>query len=50
MRLSKLEKEFLYHVLDNLTDSKHLCEIGDDECKNYAWPIYRKLRKEVRGY
>lgn len=50
MRLTKKEKEFLFDVLDNLTDRTHYCEIGDNEAKKLAWPLFKKFRLELRGF
>lgn len=50
MRLTKEEKEFLFKVLDHLTDRTHYCEIGEKEANMIAWPLFKKFRLEVRGY
>lgn len=50
MKLSKKEKEFLFDVLDNLTDRTHYCEISDEQCERLAYPIFRKLRMDILGY
>lgn len=50
MKLTKKEKEFLFDVLDNLTDRTHYCEIGDKEASTIAWPLFKKFRLELKGY
>lgn len=50
VRLTKKEKEFLFDVLDNLTDKNHFCEIGEYEASEMAWPLFKKLRLELKGY
>lgn len=50
MYLTKEEKQFLFDVLDNLTDRTHYCEIGDNEAARLAWPLFKKFRLEIRGY
>lgn len=50
MYLTKEEKQFLFDVLDNLTDRNHFCEIGDEECSRFAWPLFKKFRIEIKGY
>lgn len=50
MTLTKKEKEFLYNVLDNLTDRTHFVEIGEKEANKMAWPLFRKFRLELLGY
>ena len=50
IRLTAKEKEFLFNVLDNLTDRTHFCEIGEKEANAKAWPLFKKLRLEIRGY
>lgn len=50
MRLTNKEKEFLYNVLDNLTDRTHYVEIGEKEANKMAWPLFKKFRLELRGF
>lgn len=50
MRLTDKEKEFLFNVLDNLTDRTHYCEIGELEANKIAWPLFKKFRLEIKGY
>lgn len=50
IRLTAKEKEFLFNVLDNLTDRTHYCEIGEKEANAIAWPLFKKFRLEIRGY
>lgn len=50
MKLTKKEKEFLFDVLDNLTDRTHYCEIGNKEANEIAWPLFKKFRLEVKGF
>ena len=50
MTLTKKEKEFLFDVLDNLTDRTHYVEIGDREANETAWPLFKKFRLEIKGY
>lgn len=48
--LSEKQARFLFDVLDNLTDRCHSCEIGDDECRDLAYPLFKKLRLALKGY
>lgn len=48
--LSDKEAQFLFDVLDNLTDRNHSCEIGDKECKKLAYPLFKKLRMALKGF
>lgn len=50
MKLTKEEKQFLFDVLDNLTDRTHYCEIGEKEAIQLAWPLFKKIRLEIKGY
>lgn len=50
MRLSKAEKEYLYKILDHLTDSTGYYEVTDDEREKITYPLFKKFRTELRGY
>lgn len=50
MRLTEKEKEFLFSVLDHLTDAGHYYEIDDLEVRDVAWPLFKKFRLELKGY
>jgi len=50
MRLTKKEKEFLFEVLDRLTNAGHYCEIDESDYHNLAKPLFKKLRLELKGY
>lgn len=53
MRLTKLEKERLYELLDVMTDrcpGLRIDEfINDKDCLIF-WGIFKKLRLELKGY
>lgn len=48
--LSEKQAQFLFDVLDNLTDRTHFCEIGSDECRVLAYPLFKKMRLALKGY
>lgn len=48
MRLSKAEKEYLYKILDYLTDRIGNYEVNDFERENLAFPLYLKFKQEVK--
>ena len=53
MRLTKVEKERLYELLDVMTDRCPRLRIDDfinDKDTKIFWSIFKKLRLEVRGY
>lgn len=48
--LSEKQARFLFDVLDSLTDRCQSCEIGDDECRDLAYPLFKKLRLALNRY
>ena len=50
MRLTKKEKEFLLDITDKLTDKTHYVEINEKQANEIAWPLFKKLRMELKGY
>ena len=53
MRLTKIEKERLFDLLDCMTDRCPLVRIDsfiNDEDTKVFWGIFKKLRLEIHGY
>lgn len=50
MRLSKDEKEYLYKILDHLTDRTGYYEVNDWERENITYPLFKKFRMEIRCF
>lgn len=48
--LSDKQAQFLFDVLDNLTDRNFTCIIGGDECRDFAFPLFKKFRRILKGY
>ena len=53
MRLTKLEKERLFDLLDVMTDrcpKMNIEQFINDEDTAIFWGIFKKLREELKGY
>lgn len=53
MRLTKLEKERLFDLLDCVTDRNPSVRIDDftnDRDQKVFWGVFKKLRLELKGY
>lgn len=48
--LSDKQAQFLFDVLDHLTDRNFTCVIGGDECRDFAFPLFKMLRRRLKGY
>ena len=53
MRMTKLEKELLFDLLDCVTDrctSMRIDDFMNDRDRAVFWGLFKKLRLELKGY
>lgn len=53
MRLTKLEKERLFDLLDCVTDRcphLHIDDFANERDTAVFWGVFKKLRSELKGY